>query len=156
MPGVWFFSLDAANPVAALLGRGWFRLPYFYARMALEAREGADGGWSLRYTSRRIYPRRPPATTEIRAAVAGPIAPAVPGSLEFFLAERYLLYATGSAGLLCGRVHHSPYPLRAAQVEECDESALAAAGIARPVGAPLAHYARQVVVEVFGLEPATM
>ncbi len=152
-PGVWFFSLDAANLVATLVARTWFRLPYFYARMSLVARDEPGGRRSLRYTSRRIYPSAPPAATAIRAEVAGPIIPAVAGSLEFFLAERYLLYTSGRAGLLRGRVHHSPYPLQVARVEGLDESALAAAGIDRPATSPLVHYARRVVVEVFGLEP---
>ena len=33
-PGVWFYSLDAANPVAVALARLWFKLPYFAARMS--------------------------------------------------------------------------------------------------------------------------
>ena len=37
-PGVWFFSLEAANPVAVALARATFvpRLPYFHAKMSLE------------------------------------------------------------------------------------------------------------------------
>ena len=34
-PGVYFFSLDAANPVAVVLARSLFRLPYFHAQMDL-------------------------------------------------------------------------------------------------------------------------
>ena len=153
-PGVWFFSLDAANPVAAFLGRAWFRLPYYHARMTLGARESA-GIRSLAYESRRLRPATPPASARIRAEVAGPPAPAAPGSLEFFLAERYLLYARGRrpGQLLRGRVHHSPYPLQPARLVELEETALQAAGVDRPAAAPLAHYARRVVVEVFGLEP---
>src|SRR5262249_36943564 len=33
-PGVWFFSLDAANPIAVWLARATFHLPYMHARMA--------------------------------------------------------------------------------------------------------------------------
>ncbi len=35
-PGVWFFSLDAANPVAVAIARATFGLPYFHARMCVE------------------------------------------------------------------------------------------------------------------------
>lgn len=159
-PGVWFFSLDAAGSVASALGRLWFRLPYFYARMRLAAAATPGGGWALRYESRRVYPRAPAASTRIVAEAAGSVAPAAPGSLEFFLAERYLLYSAGrrpgarGPALFRGRVHHDPYPLRRARLVDLEESALAAAGIARPGGPPLAHYARRVDVEVFGLEPA--
>jgi uncharacterized protein YqjF (DUF2071 family) len=50
-------------------------------------------------------------------------------------------------------VHHPPYPLQTAQVIDWDESLLVAAGIARPAGEPLAHFASGVDVEVFSLDP---
>jgi uncharacterized protein YqjF (DUF2071 family) len=34
-PGVFFFSQDAANPVAARIARRLFHLPYFNAKMSL-------------------------------------------------------------------------------------------------------------------------
>ena len=55
-PGVWFFSLDAANAVGVALGRRWFGLPYFLARMSLEAEE-ADGALRLSYASDRNLSR---------------------------------------------------------------------------------------------------
>ncbi len=153
-PGVWFFSLDAANVVGAALGRSWFRLPYFFARMRLGVVE-SPGGIRLSYESKRIYPGPVPATTRIEAEVVGPVAPASVGSLEYFLAERYLLYsAARGGGLFTGRVHHSPYPLQVAEVRSLEESLLAASKIDRPDTTPLAHYARGVSVEVFGLERA--
>ncbi|WP_435008956.1 YqjF family protein [Tundrisphaera lichenicola] len=151
-PGVWFFSLDAANLAGACLGRSWFGLPYFFARMSLVAEESPD---SLRisYSSRRLFLGPRPATTRIEAEVRSPVVPAVLGSLEYFLAERYLLYsASRGGGLFTGRVHHSPYPLQVAEVRSMEESVLAAAGIERPDAPPLAHFARGVDVEVFGLE----
>src|SRR3712207_4899595 len=33
-PGIWFFSLDAHNPVAVRLARATFSLPYYDARMS--------------------------------------------------------------------------------------------------------------------------
>ena len=78
--------------------------------------------------------------------------PASPGSLEHFLVERYLLYTTSRGRLLRGRVHHAPYPLQAAECPELEESLLRAAGIARPSGPPLLHYAEGVDVLVFALD----
>src|SRR3954453_2487739 len=40
-PGVWFFSLDAANPIAVRLARKLFHLPYHDARMFLERETGS-------------------------------------------------------------------------------------------------------------------
>jgi uncharacterized protein YqjF (DUF2071 family) len=151
-PGVWFFSLDAANIVGAALGRRWFSLPYFFARMSLKVQE-SEGIRQLLYTSRRIYPGPTPANTRIEAEVRAPVEPAKVGTLEYFLAERYLLYSVSRRGhLYQGRVHHTPYPLQVAEVTSLEESVLKAAGIDRPKTSPLVHYASGVDVEVFGLE----
>ena len=55
-PGVFFFSLEAANPIAVRAARYWYHLPYRHARMACRA-EG-DG---IAYTSQRTYWRASPA-----------------------------------------------------------------------------------------------
>src|SRR5947208_11597724 len=47
-PGVYFFSLDAANPVAVGVARTMVHLPYFSASMRVEKRDG----W-IDYESRR-------------------------------------------------------------------------------------------------------
>jgi uncharacterized protein YqjF (DUF2071 family) len=102
-PGVWFYSLDCNQRVAVTLARKFFHLPYEHARMTTVFAKDA-----LYYTScrrgcddeaRYVYQR----------AKLGQIA--APGSLEFFLVERYLLfaYASGVARLFSGRVSHTPY-----------------------------------------------
>ena len=145
-PGVWFFSLDASNPLAVMMARVFFKLPYHLARMKVEY----DAEGAVRYTSDRRGAR--PARCTVRFAPGGPAREAPPGSLEYFLAERYVLYTQGRGGLYRGRVHHRPYPLQTARVDEVEETLLAAAGLTRPAQAPLAHYARGVSAEVFPLE----
>ncbi|MBK7761471.1 MAG: DUF2071 domain-containing protein [Deltaproteobacteria bacterium] len=49
-PGVWFFSLDAASMLAVQAARLGFHLPYFYAHMRCEEREG----W-IHYESERDH-----------------------------------------------------------------------------------------------------
>ena len=36
LAGVYFFSLDAANPIAVSIARMFFRLPYYWAHMAIK------------------------------------------------------------------------------------------------------------------------
>jgi uncharacterized protein YqjF (DUF2071 family) len=153
-PGVWFFSLDAVNPIAVALGRAWFGLAYQKARMCLAIDGSGEFGPSLSYVSERCAGGSRPARSEVRARVAGPVVPAEAGSLEAFLIERYALYTTRRGRLLHGRVRHAPYPLQAAEVDTLDETLLAAAGILRPDDPPLVHYAAGVRTEVFGLSPA--
>lgn len=148
-PGVWFFSLDAAQSIAVRVARAWFKLPYHYATMHLER----DVKNVVSYRSERHWPEPVPATVRARYKVTGPIEPAKPGTLEHFLAERYVLYAKDGSDLFLGRVNHVPYPLQKAELLELDESLLRAAKIRRPEGPPpLVHYASGVDVDIWGLE----
>ena len=71
-PGVWFFSLDAANPAAVALARAWFGLPYYHARMCVEVddREAARARPDLRLGAGRLGARR--RLSEVRRRVVGP------------------------------------------------------------------------------------
>jgi uncharacterized protein YqjF (DUF2071 family) len=104
-PGVWFFSLDCNQPVAVELARRWFHLPYEHATM--RAARGDDG--MIAYECRRKGAKGV-AACRYPAADAAACAPARQGSLEWFLVERYLLFAADRRGRLsCGLVHHEPY-----------------------------------------------
>jgi hypothetical protein len=101
----------------------------------------------------RLYPSPVPAVANFHYRPTGTPSASIPGSLEHFLAERYVLYTeSASKELLLGRVHHTPYPLQTAELFEWDETLLAAANIPRPEQAPLAHFASGVEVEVFPLQ----
>src|SRR5205085_12658070 len=81
-----------------------------------------------------------------------------PGTLEFFLAERYLLYTQSrQRELLCGQVHHTPYPLRAARLLRCEETLSRAAGLSHPEGVPPppchVMFSGGVEVDIFPLRP---
>ena len=150
-PGVWFFSLDAANPVAVAIARVAFGLPYYRAKMRLKVGPIAGPGQALIYGSERLGVGPNPPRVEVEARVVGPVVRAEVGSLEHFLAERYLLYSVRGGKLFRGQVHHRPYPLQAAEVDSLDETLIAAAGIDRPDRPPLVHYAAGVKVDIFGL-----
>jgi uncharacterized protein YqjF (DUF2071 family) len=150
-PGVWFFSLDAANPVAVLLARALWKLPYFHARMSICG--GSDAGWD--YRSERLWPPPVPAGCVLRYEPAGTPSPPPPGTLEFFLAERYNLYTFARGRLLRGRVHHAPYPLQTARLLSLDDTLVRSGSGVLPGSLdrhdPLVHYAAGVDVEVFPL-----
>jgi uncharacterized protein YqjF (DUF2071 family) len=158
-PGVWFFSLEAANPIAVALARHWFCLPYFHARMAL-TRERLPNAERTPITDRVVYrssrrgagPNPPSSHVACRVPTA-PTRAAQVGTLEHFLIERYLLYTNGRNRLFIGQVHHSPYPVQSAEVDVCDETLLDASGIVRPIDRPFAHFSEGVDVEIFPLRP---
>lgn len=134
VPGVWFYSLDANQWLAVTLARRFFHLPYEHAKMDAarsvdgvihyeSVRKGASGD-----SNRCVY--------DYRLGKALPCA--APGSLEFFLVERYSLYASSSGRNWRGVVHHAPYEMRQADVVACDEHLLALDGF-EPTGRPPDH-----------------
>ena len=149
VPGVWFWSLDAANPVAVAIARGIWKLPYFRAQITLSRQKSG----AIDYLCRRTGPEPLPADCHISYTPTGAITEAEPGTLEHFLTERYVLYAYASGKLLRGRVHHSPYPLQTARVETLSDTLMHAAGfVGLPKESPpLIHYAGGVDVRVWAI-----
>ena len=147
VPGVWFFSLDATSSAFVRIARAWYRLPYFRADMSVE-----KDGCSVEYRSRRKWPPPVPAESCVEVSVSSEALSVSPGSLEFFLVERYVLFSHSGGRLYTGRVWHEPYPLQRAVCRACDETVVCAAGINRPDVAPIVHYSPGVDVEVFALE----
>jgi uncharacterized protein YqjF (DUF2071 family) len=146
-PGVWFFSLEASNPLAVLAARAWYKLPYHFARMSL-SREGGR----RTYTSARRWPGPAAGASRVVSEPLGPPAPAAAGTLDFWLVERYLLFAAGAGRMCSGQVHHAPYTVSAARLVEFDVDIPRAEGFAElgdPL--PLVHYSPGVSVEVFSL-----
>jgi uncharacterized protein len=86
-PGIWFFSLDASSRPAVEVARRAYRLPYFHARISAERR----GQW-IDYACARQEERGRVFSGRYRPE--GNVYNAEPGSLEWFLAERYCLYTT--------------------------------------------------------------
>lgn len=142
-PGVWFLSLDAANPVAVWAARRFFHLPYFLAEIAFCHRpdgfafSSQRSGVAGRVAFRAHY-RASSATFE-----------AQPGSLESFLAERYCLYAQAPGGALYrADVHHVPWPLQEA-VGEVEAADLMVPHGLQVHGPPILHFSRGVDVVVW-------
>jgi uncharacterized protein len=141
-PGIWFFSLDAHNPVAVRLARATFHLPYFDARMSY-GKEGDE----VRYRSVRTHRGAEPAEF---AASYRPVAETVrsrPGTLEHFLTERYCLYAAdGRGNVRRGDVHHQHWPLRPAEAEVQTLRMTEQIGVTLPDTPPLLHYSDRLDV----------
>ncbi len=147
-PGVWFYSLDCNRVLAVAIARRFFHLPYFRARMAASLFEG-----EIHYESQR---RDENATASRYAWTPGVTsAPVAPGSLEFFLVERYLLFAADPAGrIYSGRVHHAPYRVSQPSLSEFSVEPARQAGFQLEGGPTSVLAALPVDVSIFPLVPA--
>jgi uncharacterized protein YqjF (DUF2071 family) len=146
-PGVWFYSLDANCWPAVQVARRWFRLPYRWSTMTHALAERR-----LSYSS---HLRGRPAETKssFEYHLLESVAPAEPGTLEFFLIERYVLFAVRRRGVIAtGRVAHHPYQIAQAVVDAWDSNLFGLGELPLPAGDfEHACYSPGVDVEVFGL-----
>ena len=148
VPGVWFYSLDANQWLAVKIARRFFHLPYRHARMQSSRTESG----AIRYQSSRIGGAGG-TDSVFEYARDAELPQAAPGLLEFFLIERYRLYASANGRLRRGAVFHDPYPLCRAEVTAWDENLLALDGFAL-TGRPPDHIIMSsgVDVTIFPLE----
>lgn len=146
-PGVWFYSLDTPKRLPNWIARTFFHLNYRLARMRL-ARDGdrlhyrselrMEGGWDM--------------PQDYEWAREGSPFLAEPGSLEFFLVERYRLFACDlrRSRLLTGRVHHEPYPLQRVKLNSYTTRLFSSNGLSEPGESPVSALASSGVdVDIF-------
>jgi uncharacterized protein YqjF (DUF2071 family) len=135
--GVFFFSLDAGNPLAVRAARALLNLPYYSAAMTVDVRDaGVD------YTSRRQS--EPAAAFTGRYRGLGDRGAPPRGTLEYFLTERYCLYAVDHAQHAYRLdIHHPAWGLESAEAEIAINTMADAAGIRLPSMAPLLHFAKR-------------
>ena len=146
--GVWFFSLDATNPLAVWAAQTFFHLPYVRARMSFQ-RKGDD----ITYQSDRVV-------GDARFAGSyGPTSPVYrsqPGTLDHWLTERYCLFAQDRRGqLIRNDVHHEPWPLQNARAEIATNTMLSPVGLSVDGPPPQLHFAERIDVVVWSGVPAT-
>ncbi|HET8528972.1 MAG TPA: DUF2071 domain-containing protein [Gaiellaceae bacterium] len=140
-PGIWFFSLDASSRLAVEAARRTYKLPYFHARMS--ATRGAD--W-IAYECARVAEAGRVFSGRYRPE--GAVFHAEPGSLEWFLTERYCLYTTDRGTLARAEIHHELWPLQTAEAEV----GLASIAPVELSGDPLCHFSRRQDVVIWPLQ----
>jgi len=136
-PGVWFFSLDAADRLAVWSARRFFHLPYYFASMSVSTvQEMVD------YRTHRA------ATPEIHLScryrpVGAPFS-TTDGTIEHWLTERYCLFAANRRrDIFRGDIHHARWLLQVAEAEIEANSMTFPLGITLPDDRPLLHFAKR-------------
>lgn len=144
VPGVWFLSLDAANPLAVWAARRWFHLPYFHAQMAITGLPAKVSYRSFRPSRTRgieFISDYEPRSEPYRAAA---------GTLEHWLTERYCLYAqTPRAEILRAEIHHAPWPLQHATATIERNDLFRPHGLSVSGAPALLHFSRRLDVVVW-------
>ena len=148
-PGVYFFSLDAENPLAVAVARWRFRLPYFHSDFVVHQNYGRVSYRCVRRQDRQVH-------FEANYRPIGEPFQATPGSFEYWLVERYCLYTVGKRGQICrGEIQHAPWPLQDAECHLRANTMVAPVGLALPSVQPVLHFAKRLNVLAWTLDPVT-
>lgn len=145
--GVWFYSLDATNPIAVRGARWLYCLNYVDAKMSCCSDDPNDEGAWIRYHSSRTHRGQPAAKLRVDYRPVGAAFEAKPGTLDDWLTSRYSLFSASKSGkLFRGDITHAPWQLRAAEAVTHENTMTGAIGVDLPVTEPLLHFARTTKV----------
>ncbi|MFI2209761.1 YqjF family protein [Streptomyces sp. NPDC020141] len=128
--GVVFRSMDASRLLPVVMGRAGFRLPYLWSRMAVRSE-----GDTLVYTSSRRWPGPRGASSRIVLRKGGRVTE--PTELEHFLTARWGMHNAFPGGVAYLPNDHPRWPLYRAELVECQEGLVAAAGLPEQRGEPV-------------------
>jgi hypothetical protein len=148
-PGVWFFSLDAANRIAVRVARATFNLPYMDALMSMRTKSTEQDTPTIGYQSQRVHRGEPPACFDASYRPQSKTFRALTGTLEHWLTARYCLYSADRKGnLYRGEIDHPPWTLSAATCQFRQNTMCQSLGI-KLDGEPHLLFAQPVAVRAW-------
>jgi hypothetical protein len=136
-PGIWFFSLDAARLSAVVGARAIYGLPYYWADMRVEIRDGENSYFSSRDGQ---------AKATIRIQKQDRIENQ--SRLDIFLTARFRLYSTFCGRLITAEVFHAPWELNRLRVIEFEETVRQAMAVQFPHRDFMAHHSAGVDTKI--------
>jgi len=149
-PGVFYFSVDAANLSAVWFARMFFRMQYWHSKIQVsgatsQSRKIAEP--TIHFRSSRLHGPaaiKGPAKLEVIYSPEGEAAPARRGSLDEFLTERYCVYSRDRRKFYRSEIHHQPWPLQRASVEIRANSIADPLGLTLPMKPDVCHFSRSL------------
>ena len=144
-PGVYFFSLDAANWLAVKGAKTLYHIPYWHADMEIK-----NSGTNIEFKSKRLQDNEVELACSYRP-ISEPFQ-ASKGSFEEWMVERYCFYTLNSSGvpLRCD-ILHEPWRLQEAEAEFSYNSILSKQGIDVAIDSPIVHFAKKIEVRAWPL-----
>ncbi|HMF55686.1 MAG TPA: DUF2071 domain-containing protein [Pyrinomonadaceae bacterium] len=146
-PGVWFLSLDINSVIAKTAARNFYFLPYYNAQIDLEQKAA-----TIHYTLERDDADSPGAKFDAKWKIGEELSYSKPGSIEFFLTERYCLYTEHRNHLYRASIYHEPWPLQKAELVSMKSTMIESHGLPTPAEEPLLHYAEALAVDIWPIE----
>jgi len=146
-PGVLFLSLDINSVIARTAARNFYFLPYYYANIDLEQK-----GETIHYTLERDDADGTKAKFDARWKIGEELSYSKPGSIEFFVTERYCLYTEHRNHIYRARIYHEPWPLQKAELLSMKSTMIESHGLPTPAEEPLLHYAEALAVDIWPIE----
>ena len=143
VPGVWFFSLEAARLAAVVTARSTYRVPYFWSQMQV-----ARNGRTMRYTAQRRWPHSGTVGSQVEVETGDRYLASELTDFDHYLTARWTLYGTWGQKLLMARAQHAPWPLHRARVVMLEDGLVEAAGLSAPADLPVVHWSPGVDVKV--------
>jgi hypothetical protein len=149
-PGLFYFSVDAANLSAVWFARIFFRIPYWHASIqmsgaTLHARNPQEQTIHLR-SSRLHGPKaiNAPAKFDVIYSPQSEPEQARRGSLDEFLTERYCVYSWNRGRCYRAEIHHQPWKLQQSRIEIRANSMAEPFGLTLPLRPDLCHFSRSL------------
>ncbi|HVX13654.1 MAG TPA: DUF2071 domain-containing protein [Pirellulales bacterium] len=140
IPGIWFFSLDAAQVLAVSGARLFLNLPYHRCSASMKSIDG-----TIYWNSDRHGPPRARFAAEYRPIAESYRSKA--GDLDHWFTERYCLYGASRRGRPYRQaIEHRPWPLQPAEGHIAENTMLLANGLPEVDAPPLVHFARSLDV----------
>jgi uncharacterized protein YqjF (DUF2071 family) len=148
-PGVWLFSIDASSRTLRFLARDILGLPFYHANVHVRHKNNC-----VAYRARRTRGNNQ-AECKLTVAIDHSLREAEPGTLEFFLIERYASFSVRAGAVVRSRIYHAPLVLHDGSVESLEESYCTAAGLPELQAEPLFQFCHGIDAEVFPFERVT-
>lgn len=136
-PALWFFTLEAPQPLVVVAGRLLSGVPYNLAATSTEVR-----GDVVEHRSRRLVGSKAALRLSLRRGEPFDDAELTP--LDHFLTARWGAYTFVNGKLRYTPAKHQMWPLHHAEVLDLEETITAAYDVATPGTPPLVHYATAV------------
>jgi len=151
-PGLFYFSVDAANLSAVWLARVFFRMPYWHAAIqisgaTIQARNSNPTHRAIHFRSSRLHGPAAisgPAKFDVIYSPESEAVRARRGSLDEFLTERYCVYSWNRRRYYRAEVHHQPWALQRTSLEIRANSMAAPLGLVLPLKPDLCHFSRSL------------